>query len=334
MNQGESDNRMKESSFSEKRAGKTQDNRIVVLGGLGFLGSHICRTLVHQGYFVRIFDKLYAQRSLIEDFANEVEVIEGDISRADDVLDALLGYHTAIDLVHTTVPGSSMKDPVYDVTSNLRAAVSWLPHLGETGIKRFLYISSGGTVYGLPRTNPITEEHPTNPISSYGITKLAIEKYVAMYCGMQGIKHRILRPSNVYGEGQRLNIGQGVIGVLADLALNNKPLEIWGTGENQRDYLHVEDLAESVVSLLTYEGSEHVFNVSSEEGHSVLDIVNTLRDTLGLSIDIKHLPDRGFDVPSNILSSEKLRIETGWTPRVSWEAGISRTVRWLKSLKE
>jgi len=121
--------------------------------------------------------------------------------------------------------------------------------------------------------------------------------------------------------------------VLADLALNNKPLEIWGTGENQRDYLHVEDLAESVVSLLTYEGSEHVFNVSSEEGHSVLDIVNTLRDTLGLSIDIKHLPDRGFDVPSNILSSEKLRIETGWSPRVSWEEGISRTVRWLKSLK-
>ena len=333
MTREESDNRMNQSSIPEEHNVKTQDNRIAVLGGLGFIGSHICRTLVRHGYGIRIFDKLYAQRRLVEDLANEVEIVEGDISRADDVLDALRGCQTAIDLVHTTVPGSSMKDPVYDVTSNLRAAVSWLPHLSETGIKRFLYVSSGGTVYGLPRTNPITEEHPTNPISSYGITKLAIEKYVAMYCGMLGIQYQILRPSNVYGEGQRLNIGQGVIGVMADLALSGKPLEIWGTGENQRDYLHVDDLAGSVLALLSYEGSEHVFNVSSEEGHSVLDIVNALRDTLGLSFEIKHLPDRGFDVPSNILSSARLRTETNWTPQVSWEVGISRTVEWLKTLK-
>lgn len=322
---------MNVSSLSEEPNVKTRNNRIVVLGGLGFIGSHICRTLISQGYVIRIFDKLYAQRRLIEDLATEVEIIEGDISRADDVLEALRGCDTAIDLVHTTVPGSSMKDPVYDVTSNLRAAVSWLPHLAETGINRFLYVSSGGTVYGLPRTNPISEEHPTNPISSYGITKLAIEKYVAMYCEMLGIQYQILRPSNVYGEGQRLNIGQGVIGVMADHALNGKPLEIWGTGENQRDYLHVDDLAESVLALLTYEGSEHVFNVSSEEGHSVLDIVNVLRDTLGLSFEIKHLPDRGFDVPSNILSSEKLRAETNWSPKVGWETGIARTVDWVKS---
>src|SRR5436190_5876583 len=319
-------------SSSESLSDKTQDNRIVVLGGLGFMGSHICRTLVREGYSVRIFDKLYAQRRLIEDFANEVEVVEGDISRADNVLDALHGCHSAIDLVHTTVPGSSMKDPVYDVTSNLRAAVSWLPHLGETGIKSFLYVSSGGTVYGIPRTNPITEEHPTNPISSYGITKLAIEKYVSMYCEMLGIEHRILRPSNVYGEGQRLNIGQGVIGVMADMALRGKPLEIWGTGESQRDYLYVGDLAEAVLSLVRYEGNEHVFNVSSEEGHSVLDIINSLSDSQGLSFDIRHLPDRGFDVPSNILSSERLRGETDWSPRVGWEAGIARTVQWVKSL--
>src|SRR5262249_18386186 len=151
------------------------------------------------------------------------------------------------------VPGSSMKDSAYDIASNVVASARWLSRLSETNIKRLIYFSSGGTVYGVPQTDPIDENHPTDPISSYGITKLAIEKYVSMYCGMFGVSYTIVRPSNVYGEGQRLNIGQGVIGVMADRTLRGEALEVWGTGENLRDYLHVDDLVHATMLLLDYD---------------------------------------------------------------------------------
>jgi UDP-glucose 4-epimerase len=306
--------------------------RIVVLGGLGFLGSHICRALVARGYEVRIFDKLYGLRTLVEDIEAGVEILESDISRPDDVLAAISDAEIVVNLVHTTVPGSSMKDAAYDVSSNVLASVKWLSRLGETKVKRIFYVSSGGTVYGNPQTQPITETHPTEPVSSYGITKLSIEKYVAMYADMFGVAHRILRPSNVYGEGQRLNIGQGVIGVLADRALRGEPLEVWGTGEALRDYLHVDDLVAAMVSLLDYSGPHCVFNVSSGTGRSVLDIINALQNQAGLRVEVKHLPDRGFDVAANVLSSSRLRTETGWAPAVEFEAGIARTVKWLREL--
>jgi UDP-glucose 4-epimerase len=306
--------------------------RVVVLGGLGFLGSHICRALVARGYAVRIFDKLYTLRKLVEDFETDVEIVEGDMSRPDDVLASISDAEIVINLVHTTVPGSSMKDPAYDVSSNVLASVRWLARLGETKVQRLFYVSSGGTVYGNPQTQPITEEHPTEPVSSYGITKLSIEKYVAMYANMFAVEHRTLRPSNVYGEGQRLSIGQGVIGVMADRALRGEPLEVWGTGETLRDYLHVDDLVTAMMALLDYRGAHSVFNVSSGKGHSVLDIINTLRDHAGLRVEVKHIPDRGFDVSANVLSSSRLRVETGWAPKVELEVGITRTVRWLRNL--
>ena len=321
-------------SASPRPASASDGRRVVVLGGLGFMGSHICRALVARGYAVRIFDKLYALRKLVEDIEPQVEIVEGDISRPDDVLGAISDAEAVINLVHTTVPGSSMKDPAYDVSSNVVAAVRWLSRLDETPVKRLFYVSSGGTVYGIPRTNPIDEEHPTDPISSYGITKLAVEKYVAMYASIFGVEHRILRPSNVYGEGQRLHIGQGVIGVMADRALRGEPLEVWGTGKSMRDYIHVDDLVAATMSLMDYSGHQRVFNISSGDGRSVLDIVAGLREQLDLRVEITHMPERGFDVPANVLSSSRLRAETGWRPQVGLEAGIARTVGWLRTLRE
>jgi UDP-glucose 4-epimerase len=308
------------------------ERRVVVLGGLGFMGSHICRALLAEGAAVRIFDKLYASRDLVKDIEDRLEIAEGDIARPDDVLGALKDADTIIHLVHTTVPGSSMKDPEYDLSSNVVASVRWLSRLAETSVRRILYISSGGTVYGLPQTNPIDETHPTNPINSYGITKLAIEKYISMYAGMCGIDYCLLRPSNVYGAGQKLNIGQGVIGVLGDRALRGLPLEVWGTGESLRDYLYVEDFVTAVIALLRYNGPQRIFNISSGRGHSVLEIIAALRRRLGFMPPVVHRPERGFDVPVNVLDSSRLHAETAWSPRTDLEEGIGRTIEWIKLL--
>jgi UDP-glucose 4-epimerase len=260
-----------------------------------------------------------------------MEVVEGDIVRPGEVLSALQEADTVFHLVHTTVPGSSMAAPSYDVESNVAASVRWLSRLGETGVRRIIFVSSGGTVYGLPQKNIMDENHPTDPICSYGISKLAIEKYLAMYATMAGVDYLILRPSNVYGEGQHQHHGQGVIGVLIDRALHGQPLEVWGTGEHVRDYLYITDLIEALSRLRTYAGPRRVFNVSSGKGYSILDIIEILGRQLGQLPEVKHISPRGYDVPVNVLDSSLLRSEMGWKPRVMLEEGIARLVRWLRA---
>lgn len=303
------------------------------MGGLGFMGSHLCRELLSRGIRVRIFDKLYASHALIKDFEHEIEIIKGDVERTQDVMNALENASTLIYLIHSTVPGSSMDDPTYDVASNVIPAVKWLQRLSETTIRQIIFISSGGTVYGVPQTNLVDENHPTDPISSYGITKLAIEKYIGMYSTLFDIDYRIVRPSNVYGPGQRLYIGQGVIGVMADRALRAHPIEIWGTGLNLRDYLYIEDFISATMAILAYKGPHRIFNVSSAIGYSVLDIMRTIGSQIGVLPEVIYKSARAFDVLVNVLDSSRLRTSTGWSTKVDLDLGIARTIEWLRTLQ-
>ena len=304
---------------------------MAVLGGMGFIGSHLCRALLRDGYRVRVFDKLYASQELISDIKGSVEIFEGDAMQPGEVLRVIADAEILVDLVHTTRPGSSMQDPVFDVSSNVASRVAWLKDLAGTKVRRIVFVSSGGTVYGVPRENLISEEHPTNPISSYGITKLTLEKYYAMYAELAEIDCVILRPANVYGVGSRLNNGQGVIGVLADRALRGLPLEIWGNGESRRDYLYIDDMVSAVRSVIDYHGKERIFNVSSGHGHSVNDIVELLRGVLGRLPEVIFKPDRGFDVPVNVLDTARLRNATGWRADISLATGVGRVVEWLRA---
>ncbi len=308
----------------------SSNNRILVMGGLGFMGSHLCRALLDSGNKVTIFDKLYTSHELIPDLLDRVTIIESDIQKTEEIVRSLADIDVVIDLIHTTVPGSSMQNPVFDVQSNVVSHVAWLSRLRETSVRKILYVSSGGTVYGVPGTVPIREDHPTDPISAYGITKLTIEKYVAMYANLYGIEYRICRPSNVYGEGQRLNIGQGVIGVFLDRIAHGQPVEIWGGGGNKRDYIHVSDFVGGISSLLTYSGKGRIFNISTGTGYSLKDIVGLIGETLDLHPQVEFKPDRGFDVADNILDNSLLIKETGWGPATDLRKGIERVYRWIR----
>jgi UDP-glucose 4-epimerase len=296
--------------------------KILVMGGLGFIGSHLSRLLLQEGYQIRIFDRLYGSRNLIADIQDQVDIEEGNAERPEDILHSLRDIDIAIDLIHTTVPGVSMNDPVYDIQTNIISHAGWLPLLRQTKLSRIIYVSSGGTVYGVPQINPIREDHPTEPMCSYGITKLAIEKYVAMYSNMIGIEYRICRPSNVYGEGQHLNIGQGVIGVFLERCLKEQPIEIWGDGTIRRDYLYVTDMVRGISKLINNQGDHKVFNISSEIGYSLNDIIAIIRDELKISVVVNYMKSRKYDVPVNILDSSRLRLETGWNPQTDIVNGM------------
>lgn len=307
-----------------------QHNTIAVLGGLGFIGTHLCCRLLEIGYHVRVLDKAVGVQAGNRPLIGRIEIVEADVSNPEQVLRAIGDSQVVINLIHSTVPSSSMEDPRYDVVSNIAGTVGWLELLKQTNVSRILYVSSGGTVYGLPETIPITEAHPTNPICSYGITKLAIEKYVLLFAKEFGIKPLILRPSNVYGPGQRLHLGQGVIGILGSRALYGKPLEIWGSGNDLRDYLFIDDFVSAVISLISYDGPHYLFNVSSGKGHSVLEIVSILQKHVGRLSAVVHNPARGFDAPVNVLDSSRIHAEIEWRPAVDVETGIYKTVQWLK----
>lgn len=267
---------------------------------------------------------------LMEDIRSQLEIVIGDITCPEDVLRAIENTDVVIHLIHTTSPGSSMADPFFDICSNVAATAQWASCFAKTNVRRSVYVSSGGTVYGVPQNDKISESHPTDPVCSYGITKLAIEKYFSMYASMHGIENFTIRPSNIYGEGQRLDKGQGVIGTLANRALRGELLEVWGSGKALRDYIFVDDMVSAILRILRYRGASRTFNIGSGVGHSVLDILDTLRHQLGTIPEVIHKSARGFDVPVNILDSALLQRETGWRPRVSLDEGIGRVIVGMK----
>jgi UDP-glucose 4-epimerase len=251
--------------------------KLVVFGGGGFIGSAICERLLADGHQLRIFERprVPPYRHFAEN--EHVEWTTGDFSSTHDLRDAIEGMDGVVHLVSTTLPKSSNEDPVYDVETNIVPSLHLLNAMVEHKVKRIVFISSGGTVYGNPQYIPIDEKHPTEPVVSYGITKLAIEKYLHMFSKLHGIKAVTLRVANPYGERQRVETAQGAIGIFMHNILKDKPIEIWGDGSVQRDYIHVSDVADAFAKAITYDGEKECFNISSGKGISLNELVEMMK---------------------------------------------------------
>jgi len=304
--------------------------KVLILGGGGFVGSAVVDRLVSEGHALRILERpgVAPHRSFRDD--EEVEWLAGDALEASEITVAMEGVDAVVDLIWTTLPRSSNDDPIFDVQSNIVGALNILNAMRKQGVPRIIFISSGGTVYGRPTYLPIDERHPTDPLVSYGITKLAIEKYLLMYESLYGIRAVILRVSNPFGERQRIETAQGAIGVFLDRALRGAEIEIWGDGTVTRDYLYIGDVADAFSKALRYTGSCSVFNVGSGTGTSLLQILAALEEVLGCPIRRKHLPGRPFDVPVNVLDNRLAGRELGWAPAVPLRDGLVKTAAWMK----
>lgn len=305
--------------------------KIVIFGGGGFIGSTIADRLLKDGHELRIFERprVAPYRKFIE--SEQVEWITGDLSSNHDVSDVVSGMDVVLHLVSTTLPKSSNDDPIYDVQSNVVATLQMLNAMVTHKVGKIVFISSGGTVYGNPTYLPIDENHPTDPLVSYGITKLSIEKYLQMYSHLYGIKAITLRVANPYGERQRFETAQGAVGVFLHRALNGLPIEVWGDGSVKRDYIHVSDVAEAFVKTVEYKGVKHCFNVSSGTGISLNDLIGILERVLDKHIAVNFEPGRPFDVPVSVLSNDLAKEELKWEPKVPMFDGITRTSEWIKS---
>jgi UDP-glucose 4-epimerase len=272
----------------------------VILGGGGFLGYHLCQALLTAGHRVRIFDRPNLERFSLLDSSGSVEWIEGDFVNQGDLEPAISGCDIIYHLVSTTLPKSSNENPLYDIETNVIGTLRLLD-LVKGKNKKIIFISSGGTVYGIPEEVPIKESHPTNPICSYGIGKVTIEKYLHLYHHLYNLDYCVFRLANPFGERQKVTAAQGVIAVFLHKALHDQPIEIWGDGTVIRDYLYVKDAIAPVVKAITYRVDCRIFNVGSGEGKSLNEVLAAIGALLGKKVRCTYTPSRAFDVPSNVL---------------------------------
>lgn len=309
-----------------------EDKRVLVLGGGGFLGSHVVEQLLAQGWTVKVYSRtlpgLLSRESLLHP---SLELVYGLLEDDSRLSSALKGCRFCIHLCSSTLPQASNRDPRGDVCANLLPTLSLLERLRDSTVEKMIFVSSGGTVYGLPHQVPIPEDHSTDPICSYGITKRAIEHYLSLEERLHGLDQRVVRLSNPYGERQRHDTGQGVVSVFLKKVMSGETIEIWGDGSAVRDFVYVGDVAEAIHRLLHYTGAERIFNVGSGHGRSILEVLGVVEQFLGTTAQVRFTTARACDVPNNVLSIERARSELGWEPVVSLEEGVARTGRYLRT---
>lgn len=308
--------------------------KCIVIGGGGFIGSHLTDALLQEpDYKVTVFDRpgAYYLDSLRDKGA---KIVIGDFLNVQDLVRAVEDNEIVYHLVSTTVPSFSNEHAIFDVETNVVGSLNLLNVAREAGVHKVVFSSSGGTVYGVPENPVIKETHPTQPISSYGVTKLTIEKYLHLYWKLYGLDYCVLRISNAYGERQVPSGIQGLIPTVINKALRHEEIDIWGDGNVIRDYIYVTDIAAAFVRASKYNGHQKVFNISSSIGYSVNDILAKLKHLVNYSLVIKHDPARPYDVPVNILDNHMAKQLLDWEPNISIDEGIEKTYRYLEKLAQ
>jgi UDP-glucose 4-epimerase len=304
--------------------------RFLVLGGCGFIGAHVVDHLSAVGHSVRVVSR---RPEALRGPVPGVDYRLADYRDRGALASALTGCDAVFHLVSKTTPGSGDLDPVLDVRDNLVATLGLLDLMLEAGVRRLIYVSSGGAVYGAPAQLPIPENHPLHPISSYGIVKVAIESYIDLYSRTKGLSALILRPANPFGERQGHNRSQGLVNTLMRHALLGEPVSIWGDGSIVRDYLHVDDLAR-LARLAAESEITGIFNVGSGVGTSVRAMIELVSEITGRELKVTYGAPRSVDVPVSVLDIAQAQRVFGWTPEIRLRDGLARTWAWHQAEQE
>jgi UDP-glucose 4-epimerase len=299
--------------------------KVLVIGGNGFIGSRLVARLRDAGESVRVAD--VGQPRTDVDWRG-VDYVRMSLADRGEVARVLDGVGTVVHCASSTVPSTSNQDPVRDIEQNLVGTVQLLDTMREAGVRRIVYLSSGGTVYGNPTLVPIPENHDLRPISSYGVVKVAIEKYLLMYEALYGIEPVILRPSNPYGPGQLPTGLQGLIASFLGKLANGEDLPVWGDGEVVRDYLYIDDLVD-MLGLAVRGTQTGIFNVGSGQGHSVNDIIAALAEVTGSQPNVVRMESRSFDVKRVVLDISHAHDVFGWQPRTDLADGLRCAWAWI-----
>jgi len=304
----------------------------LVIGGAGFIGTHLVSKLLATGRKVTVLDR---RTDALPEYPKGADYVAGDFGQCEMIRKLLCGHEEVIHLAYASVPKTSFENPFSDLLENLPPTLQLFAEVAASG-RKLVFVSSGGTVYGEADKLPIREDHPTKPISPYGVTKLTLESYAHLYAVTHGLKFICVRPANAFGPGQKPFTGQGFIANAMTSMMQGQLVTVFGQRGTVRDYIYVGDLAAGIVSALEKGSFSEIYNLGSGVGRSNMDVIEAILPLMkGLAdeIRIEHLPERPFDVRANILDSSKLHKDTGWRPKMAFDEGLLCTREWLKDFR-
>lgn len=308
-------------------SGLSYKMKALVIGGNGFIGSHLVDHLVELGWEVNVLD-LYERR--YDPIPSSVRYIKGGLSQDYLVREALTGMQVVFHLAWATIHEISNQDPAADVRENLIPSIHLIEACQRADVQRIVFTSSGGTVYGPAQEIPISETHPTNPINGYGITKLAVEKYLQMFHRLNGLDYVILRPSVPYGPRQNPLGKQGVVSVFLYRVAHGLPIKIWGDGDIIRDYFYISDLIQALVASARQELGDHrIINIGGQKEISLIQLLELVQETVGHKAQLSFEPARKFDAPMVLLDTSRANRILKWYPEVDIKRGLAKTWSWI-----
>ena len=301
--------------------------KVLITGACGFIGRNLIPTLCENGYKCVSLDRiLFPDKNLCG-----VESIVGNFSDVTLLDQTLPMCDTIIHLASNSIPEWSNNNIEEDVSSNLVGTLRLLNSAITHSISRFIFISSGGTVYGKTTSYPTSEDVPSHPICSYGIVKNTIEQYLDLASHMHGISTCSLRLANPYGPFQKWNSAQGVIAVFCHKVLTAQPIDLFGNGEIKRDFVYIKDVVSAILSAVNNRDAQGEINIGSGRATSIGEIVKTLAKITGVNPLINRLPARSFDTPVSYLDISKAEKILEWHPETDLLTGVQWTIEWQKN---
>jgi UDP-glucose 4-epimerase len=305
--------------------------RVLVTGGAGFIGSHVVERLLADGHAVDVVDNLSTGRRERVTAAARLFVCDLRSAR----LDAALAAARPDAVVHLAAQAAvprSVADPRFDASVNVLGTLGLLDAARRAAVRRVVYISTGGAVYGDTDVLPTPEDHPTRPASPYGVSKLAGERYLECWAGLTGTPTLSLRLANIYGPRQDPHGEAGVVAIFAARLLAGAECVINGDGEQTRDYVYVEDVANAVARALAYADVTGVVNIGTGVATSVNDIYRRLARAVGVTSPARHGPARPGEQRKSVLDAARAKAVLGWTASTPLDVGLAKTVEDLREL--
>ena len=303
--------------------------KILVTGGAGFIGSHATDFFLREGHEVHVVDDLSSGR--LANISDNAVFHQLDISDPKTALliqnekfEVLAHFAAQINVRH------SVADPVFDAQVNVLGLLRLMEAGRKSGLKKMIFASTGGAIYGEPDYTPQDEEHAIRPKSPYGLSKLTSEKYLQYYEQVYGIASTSLRFANVYGPRQNAKGEAGVIAIFISKLLAGETVFIYGDGNQTRDYVYVEDVVEAMrVALEKNEGG--TYNIGTGVETSVNTLYDRLKTIISSNATARHEPGRPGEQKRSVLSFDKILRELEWRPSITVQEGLVRTVEWFKS---
>ena len=304
--------------------------RILVTGGAGFIASHVADAYLSLGHEVAVLDNLstgFRHNVPKKAVFYEMDILDSEaVARAfGEFQPEIVNHHAAQMDVRV-----SLIDPEFDARTNILGSLRLILSSVRFKIKKFIYISTGGAVYGEPASLPVREDHPVNPECAYGISKHTVEHYLHLYKSLEGLDYIVLRYPNVYGPRQNPKGEAGVNAIFIDQMLENMPPTIYGDGEQLRDYVYVGDIAAANVLAITH-GSGEIVNIGSGTGTSVNQIYAALAKLLNFQSPPRYAPARPGEIYKVYLDASRAGKILGWKAKVSFEEGLRHTIEWHRT---